>query len=71
MKDINEEAQIISSKLKIDDSQKVMGKSFPHIKDHKVNFISKASCRLQNPSKTELKQDNFTKYGQNIMYYVK
>ena len=55
-KSINLEAKSITKKLKLADRIEYLPQSSAYItlKDHKENFISNPSCRLTNPSKSEL-----------------
>ena len=54
--DINDEAQRIASRLKLDDRMEVLAKSdaFLTLKDHKENFATAWPCRLINPAKPEM-----------------
>ena len=54
--DINGEAQVVATDLKIADRVDVLAgrESFITLKDHKDNFRSKVPCRLINPAKGEL-----------------
>ena len=53
---INEEAKSIATNLGLDDRVESLAKSeaFITLKDHKENFHSKPTCRLINPSKSEI-----------------
>ena len=53
---INNEAKIIATKLHIDDRAERMAErqAFITLKDHKDNFDNKPTCRLINPSKSEI-----------------
>ena len=53
---INDEARSATRKLNIDDRVKLIGTNdaFITLKDRKDNFANKPTCRLINPSKTEL-----------------
>ena len=53
---INLETKSITKKLKLADRIEYLPQSSVYIilKDHKENFISNPSCRLINPSKSEL-----------------
>ena len=55
---IDDEARTITSKLNIDDRVESMAtkEAFITLKDHKENFANRPTCRLINPSKTELGQ---------------
>ena len=54
--EINCEAKIIAEKLQLDDRIECLAKSqaFITMKDHKENFRTKPTCRLLNPTKSEL-----------------
>ena len=54
--DINAEARSISKALNIDDRVESMAtkEAFITLKDHKENFGNRPTCRLINPSKTEV-----------------
>ena len=54
--DINDEARSISTALHIDDRVESlpMNEAFIRLKDHKDNFAYRPTCRLINPSKTEV-----------------
>ena len=51
-----EEARIITKQLNIDDRVETtaMKEAFITLKDHKENFLNKPTCRLINPSKSEI-----------------
>lgn len=53
---INDEARSVTRKLNIDDRVELIATNdaFITLKDHKENFANKPTCRLINPSKTEL-----------------
>ena len=53
---INSTAKQIASKLKIDDRVQQLDENEVHvtIKDYKEGFPNKISCRLINPSKTDI-----------------
>ena len=53
---INMEAKQIAKNIKLDDRIESLAKTpaFMTLKDHKENFRSSHSCRLINPSKSEL-----------------
>ena len=53
---INLEAKNVAKKLNIDDRVEYLAKrqAFITLKDHKENFLSNPSCRLLNPTKSEL-----------------
>ena len=55
-KTINFKPKQIASKLKIDDRVQKLDKNeaYVTIKDHKEGFPDKISCRLINPSKTDI-----------------
>ena len=55
---INLEAKQISDKLGLSDRIEKLSrnKTFVTLKDHKQNFSSKPTCRLINPSKTEIRK---------------
>ena len=54
--DINNEARSITKVLNIDDrvESMAMKEAFITLKDHKDNFANRPTCRLINPSKTEI-----------------
>ena len=54
--DINNEARSITKVLNIDDrvESMAMKEAFITLKDHKDNFANRPTCRLINPSKTEV-----------------
>ena len=54
----NLEAKSISTKLKISDRVECIARTraFLTLKDHKDNFHSNPTCRLINPSKTNLEK---------------
>ena len=54
--DINNETNSIAKQLSIDDRIEEMyeNESYITIKDHKQNFLNKISCRLINPSKSDI-----------------
>ena len=56
VKKINKDAKKIAKSLSIDDRVEKMQKSLTYItvKDHKDNFPHSISCRLINPSKTDI-----------------
>ena len=53
---VNAEAQIVASRLGVDDRMDVMAKKEAYItlKDHKENFVNNLPCRLINPAKNEM-----------------
>ena len=51
---MNYEAKKIVEKLPIDDTVMQENKTFITIKDHKEGFLHHLSCRLSNPSKTNI-----------------
>ena len=53
---IDREGKGIASKLELDDRMEIYAEreAFITLKDHKENFISKPTCRLINPAKTEI-----------------
>ena len=53
-KSINLEAKSITKKLKLADLIEYLSSAYITLKDHKGNLISNPSCRLINPSKSEL-----------------
>ena len=55
-RDINLQAKTISENLDISDRMKVLAKKLAYVtlKDHKLNFRNNPTCRLINPSKSEL-----------------
>ena len=55
-KNIDKESAVIAQSLKLADRMQsyTTDQSFITVKDHKPNFPSKPSCRLINPSKTDL-----------------
>ena len=56
IRDINNEARSITKVLNIDDrvESMAMKEAFITLKDHKDNFAKRPTCRLINPSKTEV-----------------
>ena len=56
LSNIDDEARTISKVLNIDDrvESMAMKEAFITLKDHKENFANKPTCRLINPSKTEV-----------------
>ena len=54
--DINTEAREIAAKLDIDDRVEILAKkqAFITLKDHKENFLNNPTCRLINPTKSEI-----------------
>lgn len=55
-KTINDEAKIIAQSLGIDDRVTALAEkeAFATLKDHKQNFTNKPTCRLINPTKSEI-----------------
>lgn len=53
---LNKEAKQLSEKLKIDERVEILAKrpAFITLKDHKENFRNSPTCRLINPTKSEL-----------------
>ena len=53
---INTEAKVFAQSLKIDDRVETLApkESFITLKDHKDNFQNNPTCRLINPTKSEL-----------------
>jgi hypothetical protein len=56
MKDINKGDKRIAENLGLDDRMEIMAEkeAFITLKDHKPNFVNKPTCRLINPTKSEL-----------------
>ena len=66
---MDEEAQIITKKLNIDDRVETtaMKGAFITLKDHKGNFLNKHTCRLINPSKPEISKQLLEEINQKLV----